>query len=149
MILKFTLTALFFSVSMTSCRSTQIEIPDNMTAKQLIQQGQNSYESGKYKTAQFYYNTVIERFGDDKATYIEARYEIAHLYIKQKKYNKAQPILEEIIGLFKNAEPGTLPASYEKLAEIELKKIPSNKKESKPTVKKTTQTTQTTTPDKY
>ena len=113
--------ALIFSVS--SCTSVPEEIPE-MTSQELIQHGQSCFESANYKGALTYFNTAIERFNDWPNVYIEARYEIGHVYMKQKKYTQAEPIFNELLELYKNSTPGTYPAAYRKLAEIELAKIP-------------------------
>lgn len=96
-----------------------------MTAQELIQNGQSSFEKGKNAEALRYFNTVVERYGTDQSLYIEARYEIGHMLIKQKKYDKAAPILEEIRDMYASAQPGSLPGAYQKLAAIELAKIPA------------------------
>ena len=49
--------------------------------------------------------------------------------MKQKKYNLAEPIFNELLDIYKNSTPGTYPAAYKKLAEIELAKIPHKKAE--------------------
>jgi hypothetical protein len=109
-----------------SCKSIPVEIPADMTAQELIQNGQSSFEKGKNKEALRYFNTVIEHYGTDQSLYIEARYEIGHMMIKQKKYDKAAPILEEIRDMYASAQPGSLPGAYQKLAAIELAKIPAD-----------------------
>jgi Tfp pilus assembly protein PilF len=60
----------------------------------------------------------------DTNTYIEAKYELAHLYMKRKKYEKARTALDEILDIYNNAPSGSLPAAYKKLAQIEMAKIP-------------------------
>ncbi len=119
--------ALAFTVLLASCSSTP-KIPDDATSTQLIQMGQDALELSKYTVAETYYTTVIQRYGMDTATYIEASYELGHLYIKQKKYNEAARKFNEILGIFSNAEIGTIPASYKKLAEMGLEKIPEKYK---------------------
>ena len=98
-------------------------IPDDMSAQELIQNGQSAFENGNYKMALRYFNAVVERYDDDPAVYIEAKYEIGHLYMKRKKYKAAVPILEEIRDIYPQVPPGTLPAAYEKLAKLELAKL--------------------------
>lgn len=105
-----------------SCNSVPKNIPE-MTSQELIQNGQSNYEAGNYPAALAYYNTAVERFSDWPAVYVEARYEIGHVYMKQKKYNLAKNIFNEIIEIYKNSTPGSLPAAYKKLSEIELAKI--------------------------
>ncbi|MBQ6779848.1 MAG: tetratricopeptide repeat protein [Treponema sp.] len=119
-----TLTMAFFATF--SCTSNK-EIPDNLTAKELIQKGQESFEKSRQKDALRYFNAVIDRYGTDPALYIEARYEIGHIYMKKKNYEAAVPVLEELIDLYAHYPVGTFPPSYEKLAKLELAKIPENK----------------------
>lgn len=118
---------LAFSFTSISCKSTEIVIDETMTPQQLIQNGQNEYQKGKYKNALKYYQAVVDRPEVTPSNYVEARYEIGHLYMKQKNYKAAKPIFEEIQEMFVNTLPGTLPAAYNKLAEIELAKIPETK----------------------
>lgn len=109
----------------SSCQSVP-EIPLEMSAQEMIQNGQSAYEDGKNKVALAYFNEVVARYGDDPALYIEARYEIAHLYMKKKDYEHAVPILEEIRDIYPKVQPGTLPGAYEKLAKLELAKVPAS-----------------------
>lgn len=112
-------TSLFFN----SCNSVPKDIPEDLTAQELIQNGQTNFENGNYKAALAYYNTAVERFNDWPAIYVEARYEIGHVYMKQNKFDKAEPVFNELAEIYRNSAPGALPAAYKKLAEIELAKI--------------------------
>ncbi|MCK9168814.1 MAG: hypothetical protein M0P01_00195 [Treponema sp.] len=109
-----------------SCGTIE-EIPDDLSAAQLIQLGQDAYGKSQYKNAEMYYRMVISRYGMDNSIYIEARYELGHLYIKEKKYDDAYSSLKEIIDLYASTTPGTLPGAFNKLAQIEMAKIPANK----------------------
>ena len=113
-----------------SCRTVK-DIPDDLTEAQLIQMGQDCYGNGDYKNAETYYSTVIMRYGMDNNAYIEATYELGHLYLKQKKYEKAEDSFKEILSIYEGAAPGTLPGAYKKLSEIELSKIPAKKNSKK------------------
>lgn len=115
------------SAVFTGCKTTK-EIPEGLTKAQLIQRGQDAFSSGDYKTAEAYYKNVIQNYGDDTESYIEVKYELGHLYLKTKDYDKAQEAFEEILELYSYASAGDLPASYKKLAEIGMSKIPENKK---------------------
>lgn len=106
-----------------SCRTVK-DIPEDLTAPQLLQKGQSCYDNADYKSAEVYYQTTIDRYGDDTVTYIEAKYELAHLYMKRKKYEKARSAFDEILEIYAYAPSGSLPASYKKLVQIEMAKIP-------------------------
>ena len=114
--------------ALTGCNSTK-EIPDNLTAPQLLQRGQSSLDAADYKAAEKYFLKTIEQYGDDTNTYIEAKYELAHLYIKTKRWEKAYDNLSEILELYDYAMAGTLPPAFKKLAQIEMDKIPLAKLE--------------------
>jgi len=107
-----------------SCASTPKEISSDMTAREIVQQAQTAYDNGNTALAEKYYTILLQRYGTDTAVYVEGRYEIAHLYVKGKKYREAVPILKEIISIYATATPGTLPGAYNKLAKNELSRIP-------------------------
>lgn len=107
-----------------SCTSNKVAVTDTMTSREIVQQAQNAYDNGNAKLAEQYYKTLLTRYGNDTSIYVEGRFELAHIYVKQKEYKKALPMLQEIITIYDNSEPGQLPGSYRKLAENDLKKIP-------------------------
>lgn len=127
--LKNTIISIIFASAavFVSCASTPKEIPMELTAQELIQKGQDEFESKNYKNALRYYNAVTERYSDSLPVYVEASYEIGHIYIKQKKYEQAKAIFGEIIELYSKTAPGDVPGAYEKLAKLELAKIPEGK----------------------
>ena len=106
-----------------SCHSVVV-IPEDASAKQLIQSGQDEFSSGNYKNALRFYNATLERYGDDPSIFVEAKYEIGHIYMKQKHYSYAKAVFEEILDIYSQTIPGQIPAAYKKLSEIELEKIP-------------------------
>lgn len=81
------LPTLLFQAFFFSC-STVPEIPENASATQLIQYGQDAIDLGNYSLAETYYLTTIKRYGMDTTTYIEARYELGRLYLKKKTGTK-------------------------------------------------------------
>ena len=120
----FTIFTLFFTVlALSSCKSLP-EIPNDLTQAQIIQKGQNAFSAGDYKVAEYYYQTSIQRYGNNTESYIESKYELGHLYLKTKDYDKAEEAFNEILELYEYAAAGDLPPSYKKLANIGLSKIP-------------------------
>ncbi len=109
---------------LSACSTVPKEISEDFTAQELIQKGQDAFESGRYKESLAYYTAVTERYTDSLPVYVEASYEIGHLYMKQKKYNLAEPIFLDILSIYDRITPGDLPSAYLKLAQLELKKIP-------------------------
>ena len=111
-----------------SCVLTPRNIPEDLSAKELIQKGQAAFDKGNRKAASAYYAALLERYGDDPAYYVEAKYEIAHICIKKKDYKTAAPMLEEVLELYRGASFGMLPGSFNKLADIDYGKIPEKYK---------------------
>lgn len=108
----------------SSCASTEVEnIPENLSAAQLLQLGQDAESESLYKKAEAYFNATIQRFGLDNAVYIEARYELGCCYLKEKKNEKAEVCFKEILSMYADAAAGSLPPEFEKLAQLKMKKI--------------------------
>lgn len=122
--IKKTFISIITATVLTACASVPKEIPESLTAQELIQKGQDNFEIANYAAALCYYNAVTERYSDVLPVYIEASYEIGHIYMKQKDYQKASVIFDEIIGIYSQTAPGVLPGAYEKLARLEKAKIP-------------------------
>ena len=110
-------------ILIASCASSRI-IPADLSYTQLIQMGQDEYEIGNYKAAEEYYSAVIQRFGMNTNVYIEATYELGHLYLNRKDYERAFAKFNEIIELYETAEFGVLPASFKKLSQLGIDRIP-------------------------
>ncbi len=111
-----------------SCKSAEVVVPDD--DREIVQMAQTAYDSGNKKLAEFYYQELIRKYGDDPSIYIEGRYELAHMYVKDKAYAKAVPMLDEILAIYDNVPPGSLPGEYRKLAQKDLDKIPVEKQEA-------------------
>ena len=109
---------------LTSCQTSTPEVPANLTAREIIQKAQNAYNAGREKQALYYYDTLIARYGMNTTTYIEGKYEIAHIYVKAKKWDKALPVLKEIKNLYASSLPGSYPGEYLKMVENDLAKVP-------------------------
>lgn len=126
---KFTsIFAAIFAISIFMSCTTVKEIPEDRTAAQIIQYGQNAVTNTQYETALYYYEEAIHRFGDDPAVYAEATYEIGHVYIKQKKYEEAYKTFTNLLALY-DYNAGSLPPKHKKLAQIGISKIPEKKLE--------------------
>ena len=121
---------LFLSSLFSSCNTTPV-IPSTASATQLIQMGQDAAELSNYKAAETYYLEVIRRYGIDTNIYIEARYELGHIYLTQKKYDDAYTSFMEILDIYSNAEFGSVPGAFKKLAQIGLTQIPPKYIEAK------------------
>ena len=110
-------------IFVVSCASIPKDIPLDLSAKELNQKAQECTAAENYAGAEVYYKTLIQRFGMDTSVLIPAEFELAHVYIKQKKYDKAKPVLERVLSYYE-VDTGSLPREYRKLAQIDLNKIP-------------------------
>lgn len=106
------------------CQSVPKDIPEALTADELVNLAQASYDKGNVKAAQAYYETIIIRYGSQMDKLVEAEYEIAHLKVKQKKWQQAIPDLQRIISYYETDTTGSLPPAFKKLAELDMAKIP-------------------------
>ena len=95
------------------------EIPEEATAADLTQKAQEAFDSGNYRAARVYYETILKRFADDDSACIAAQYEIAHLHIKRHQWNDAHAMLEKIIAQYEGQMAIHLPPDYYKLAKID------------------------------
>ena len=126
---RFTSTAFLAATLLFSSCLTVKDVPEDMSAADLLLEAQNAYDRGSSRKALVYYEALAERYGSDATAYITARYETAHIYIKKHKWAKAEPILQEVIEIYRNMPAGIVSASFQKLAEADLAKIPDSKKE--------------------
>ena len=117
--------ALLITIALTffSCRTLK-EIPEDKTSAQIIQMGQNYVGLSDYKSAEFCYNTVIERYGSDPSIYVEAKYELGRVYLAQHKYEKAYNTFTEILEIYDSSYGLMLPGAYKKLCNISIIQIP-------------------------
>lgn len=114
---------LFTLLTFFACQSAPTEIPADLSEAELTKLAQASYDNGNMKAATAYYEAIIERYGDNPDSFVAAKFELAHLLVKEKKYEEAKPILEEILGFYPDGVPSSLPPEYKKLAQIDLAKI--------------------------
>lgn len=113
--------------ALISCTSTKKEVPCEATDREIVQMAQDSFASGHTEDALYYYETLLMRYGNKLSVYVEGKYEIAHIYLKQKRYTEAKDIYMEILDIYQNTSYGELPGSYRKLTQNDLAKIPANK----------------------
>jgi outer membrane protein assembly factor BamD (BamD/ComL family) len=115
--------AAFLAVLFLSCYTGPVKLSDNITAAELIQQGQAAYEWSRYGQAVQYYDAILERFPDDIDRTCEAQYEIARIHYKQKKYSQARSEMEALRARYDTEEGEILPTKFKILSEIVLGQI--------------------------
>jgi len=113
-------------VSVTGCMSVPdpASIPADASVAELSQKGQSSLDDNNYKAAEVYYQTIIDRYGDDMGARTAAEFEIAHMRMKKKDWADAKSRLEAIIARYETAGGAALPPEYLVLARNDLARIP-------------------------
>lgn len=100
------------------------DLPPETSDKEIIQLAQQAFNSNNYKLSDYYYNVLLQRYGNNTVDYIIGKFEIAHIAVRLKDYDTAVPLLREIIQIYDDAPTGELPAAYRVLAQNDLKSIP-------------------------
>ncbi|MDR2185981.1 MAG: hypothetical protein LBO80_10030 [Treponema sp.] len=130
-----------------TCVSRPVSIPDDITAEELIQRGQEASDRNRYKQALQYYEAILDRFRTNTDLICAAEYEIAFIHYKQKLYPQSRSELEGLLTRYDDSDAELLPPQFKILAEIVLKQI--TEKENAPLLnlpflKKKNQNVQTT-----
>ncbi len=95
---------------------TNENVPPNLTPTELKQRAQEHFDKGSKKKAIAYYEILITRYGSDVSIRTAAEFEIAHLLIKQKKWDQAERMLKEIIARYETAGGAGITPKYYILA---------------------------------
>ncbi|MGL4983065.1 MAG: hypothetical protein ACRC4W_09515 [Treponemataceae bacterium] len=105
-----------------SCASGINSLSEDLTEQQLNQRAQEFLDKGKYRIASQVYDVLITRYGTNISSRIAAEFEIAHILVKQKKWQQAHEKLTAVLVYFEN-DTGNLPNEYKKLAQLDLEKV--------------------------
>ena len=114
---------LITSILVISCTGIPKELPEDITVAELTREAQNKQDKGQYKAAEYYYNAAIARSINNPQELLFAEYELAHMQIKQKRYDEAKPTLERLYSYYTAGENLGYPPAYKKLIEMDLAKI--------------------------
>ena len=107
-----------------SCKTNDVEISSDLTFPQMLQRGQDAVANGNYKLADKYFIACIDTYGSDLKCYVEARYELATSFLKQKKYQMAKTMFNEILEIYNRPDAMYLvQPKFKKLASLQLQKI--------------------------
>lgn len=116
-----TLVILLFFSCMTVPKESSV--PENLTPAELNLRAQEAYDIGNKRAALFYYNLILKRFCDDESICIGADFEIAHIRLKQKKWQEAYMRLQYVLNQYEGAGSSRLPPEFYKLALIDMKRV--------------------------
>lgn len=99
------------------------EVPYETGADEIIVLAQKEFDKNNYRGAKAYYQIMIDRFAADANIMNIGEYEIAHILIKQKQYQKAADLLQRVLDRFEGSGSALLQPEYKKLAEKDLARI--------------------------
>jgi outer membrane protein assembly factor BamD (BamD/ComL family) len=117
------LALVFFPLLLASCSSGPVNIPDDITAAELIQRGQEASDRNRYAISLQYYEAIFERFPSDLASVCAGEYEIAFIHYKQKKYAEAKDEFTDLLARYEDPDEELLPPQFKILSTKALKKI--------------------------
>jgi len=116
------LTALIAALLLTSCAMTA-NIPDSMSAAEIIQRGQEAMDNNNYKIAYQYYQALYDRNRTNTDLVITAEYHIAFIHYKQGKLEQAKEELNAVLAYYDSPDQELLPQHFKRLSQIVLERI--------------------------
>jgi len=123
---------LFFALAITllfSACVSSANISENLSPAELIQRAHEAMDRNSYKTATLYYQALYDRNQSNLDLIITAKYHIAFIHYKQKKYEKAKEELNDVIVYYDTPDEELLPQHFKRLSQIVLESI--DKKENR------------------
>jgi len=100
-----------------SCATKPVDIPEDLTAAEMIQRAQEASDRNRYSVSLQYYQTIIERFPSDIDNICAAEYEIAFIHYKQKKYDISKVEFTDLLDRYNTPDEALLPPQFKILAQ--------------------------------
>jgi len=116
------LLATALALFLISCRSSTQTLEPDLLPAEIFQHAQEAADSGRYKQALLYYQTFQERFPEEVERNLWASYEIAFLYYKLGKYDRAVELFNELIELY-DTEESAVMVQAPKILALKVKAI--------------------------
>jgi outer membrane protein assembly factor BamD (BamD/ComL family) len=98
------------SALLVSCATQSRTLPDGLAAVEIFQRAQDAADRGDYALGITFYEACQQRYPDDKAHKVWAAYEIAFLYHKMGKNDKAATLIDALLTEFANQGDSVPPA---------------------------------------
>ena len=114
---------LTLAVTLIFSACASLNISDDMSPAELIQRAQEASDRNSYNTALQYYYALRDRNSNNIDLVITAKYQIAFIHYKQKKYQQAREGLNEVLGYYNTPDEELLPQQFKRLSQIVLKSI--------------------------
>jgi outer membrane protein assembly factor BamD (BamD/ComL family) len=128
---RFILAAAVAASLFVACAGVPKSIPEDLSARELVQRAQEATDAYHYDAAVAYYKALDERFGSDPLYKTTAAYEIAFIAYKQHRYAEAKEDFENLLALYAGPDGASLPPRYEILSKKVLESIADKMKPKK------------------
>ncbi|GHV86824.1 lipoprotein [Spirochaetia bacterium] len=110
-------------VTVAACATGPVNIPNEMTAAELIQRGQEASDRNRYNVALQYYQALLDRNITNIDLVCAAEYEIAFIHYKQNKYTDAKDEFNALLERYETPDQELLPQQFKTLSRIVLEQI--------------------------
>ena len=111
------------AVFLFSACATTVDISEDLSPAELIQRAQEASDRNLYNIALQYYEALRDRNYINIDLVITAKYEIAFIHYKQKKYEQAREELYEVLEYYNTPDEIRLPQQFKRLSQIVLNSI--------------------------
>jgi outer membrane protein assembly factor BamD (BamD/ComL family) len=108
---------------LSSCATTIVNIPEDLSPMEIIQKAQEASDRNRYNIAIQYYQALLERYSLYIDLVITAEYEIAFIHYKQKRYDQAKEEFLALLERYNTIDEEFLPPQFKILSNIVLERI--------------------------
>ncbi len=95
---------------LVSCATQSRTLPEGLAAAEIFQRAQDAADRGDYKLGITFYEECQQRYPDDKDHKVWASYEIAFLYHRMGKNEKAAELINALLTEYSNQGDSVPPA---------------------------------------
>jgi outer membrane protein assembly factor BamD (BamD/ComL family) len=120
---RFIVSAALAASLFIACAGAPKVIPEDLSARELVQRAQESTDAYNYAAAIAYYDALEQRFGADPLNKATADYERAFIAYKQGKYAAAKEGFEALLARYAGPDGSSLPPRYAVLSKKMLESI--------------------------
>jgi outer membrane protein assembly factor BamD (BamD/ComL family) len=113
-----------------ACAGAPKTIPDDLTARELVQRAQEASDTYNYEAAVAYYKALGDRFSTDPLYKTTSDYEIAFIAYKQGHYAQAKESFELLLAKFNGPDGASMPQQYAILSKKVLQAIADKMKKN-------------------
>ncbi|MDR3336375.1 MAG: hypothetical protein LBT16_04140 [Treponema sp.] len=119
------------SLILAACASGPENVSEDITPLELVQRAQEATDRNRYGTALQYYEIILDKFSYNLEMIFTAKYEIAFIHYKQRKYDLARSEFIDLLAQYDTPDEELLPAQFKRLSTIVLEQIDEKTKGKK------------------